>query len=217
MRRDWSAVLGEKHGRLTVTAVLGRDAASKMVLRFRCDCGNSIDARYNNVAQGTTRSCGCLGREVAAARFRTHGLSGDPVFQCWVDMNKRCYNPAMPCFEHYGGRGITVCDRWRDSPKNFIADMGPRPPGYTLERLDNERGYSPDNCEWRPMVDQQNNKRTNRLLTYAGKTQTVSQWARALGLPKGTLSHRLRSGWPLERALAKRAALNDIFAVKEAA
>lgn len=112
----------------------------------------------------------------------------------------RCYNPKDIRYPNYGGRGITVCERWH-TLENFLADMGKRPPGLTLDRLDNDGNYELSNCEWRTNRDQANNKRNNKLLTLHGKTQTRAQWSRKLGIAAGTIGQRLASGWSVERAL----------------
>lgn len=114
-------------------------------------------------------------------------------------MKQRCANPNSHAFSDYGGRGIKVCPQW-ESFEQFLADMGERPPGLTLERKNNELGYSPDNCVWADMTTQQNNKRSCVRVTYAGKTQNITQWATELNLPRHLLYHRFAAGWPAEKA-----------------
>lgn len=125
--------------------------------------------------------------------------SGTPTYYSWRSMRSRCLYPANPSWKHYGGRGITVCDRWLDYD-DFIEDMGERPEGYTLERIDNNSGYSPENCRWATVRDQLNNQRRNRIVEYKGKRQTVGQWASELGIKFDTLWRRL-SRMPVEKAL----------------
>jgi hypothetical protein len=114
-------------------------------------------------------------------------------------MHQRCENPNNEAYEHYGGRGIRVCARW-SSFENFLADMGERPRGMTLDRKKNHLGYSKSNCRWATHLEQQSNRRDNRWIEFNGRTQTLSQWARELGLPTGTLHKRIKN-WPLEKAL----------------
>lgn len=127
-----------------------------------------------------------------------------PLRQVWYDMIRRCHDPKNRSYQNYGARGIFVCDRWRLAPdgfRNFCEDMGSRPDGMTLDRKKNNKGYSPGNCRWATRQDQGNNQRDNHRITFRGKTQTVSQWAREAGLPWNCLLWRLRSGWSIERAL----------------
>lgn len=147
-----------------------------------------------------TRSCGCLLRET----ITKHGGYKSPVYSVWHAMVTRCRSPNDPSWPDYGGRGIRVCDRWLDHGA-FLADMGQRPPGHTLERIDVNGHYEPGNCRWATPMEQANNRRNNRLITYEGQTHTVAEWARRVGLTKGCLLHRLCVGWPIERALTQPA------------
>jgi len=117
-------------------------------------------------------------------------------------MKQRCNNPRDPDYEHYGGRGITICDRWLESFLAFYEDMGPRPfKGATIGRIDNSLGYFPENSRWETQEQQHNNKRSSRYVTYDGETLTVAQWARRIGIHRNNLLFRLNSGWPLNKAL----------------
>jgi hypothetical protein len=123
-----------------------------------------------------------------------------PAYDSWSHMIQRCTNPKSQDWPNYGGRGITICDRWFVF-SNFAADMGERPYGTTLDRKDNEKGYSPDNCKWSTRVEQERNKRSNRRLIVEGVSRTVAEWAELLGIRANTITLRLRRGWPVERAL----------------
>jgi hypothetical protein len=133
-----------------------------------------------------------------------HGLSGSPTYLAWSDMKRRCLNPDAPNYPSYGGRGITICERWLKF-ENFLADIGEKPPSTSLERIDNNGPYSPENCCWANRKAQDNNKRTNRLITFNGETRTIKQWADYLGLKYSTLIYRLKYNWPLEKALCRHA------------
>lgn len=186
------------HGRLAVIGPafrIGRH--SKQV--FECECGNVIVALVSNVISGNTTSCGCY-RKKANTK---HGNCNHHLYQTWSNMLERCCNPSAHNYHRYGGRGITVCDRWRDNFANFISDMGERPDGCTLDRIDNSKGYEPGNCKWATWVEQNNNTRRNRLLSHNGKTQTMTQWAREFGFEVHTIRDRLRLGWSVERALSE--------------
>jgi len=117
-------------------------------------------------------------------------------------MKRRCYNPNTPYYHLYGGRNITVCGRWKDSFVNFLADMGPKPsPEHTIDRIDNDGNYEPDNCRWATKMEQSHNSRKARLITYNGETLCLREWARRLGIGHMALSTRLNRGWSLKKAL----------------
>lgn len=118
-------------------------------------------------------------------------------------MKDRCLNPSHDSYGHYGAKGVTICERWLIF-ENFLADMGERPAGrYSIDRIDNSRGYEPGNCRWATLKQQNENRRSNRLLTHDGLTLTLTDWAKRLGLSKQAISARLRAGWPVDRALAQ--------------
>lgn len=155
---------GLRFGRLTVIGRSPRKGSSWWVCR--CDCGNESVTTSTNLRTGKSRSCGCLRREVTTARSTKHGLMAagmkGPTYHSWSNMIRRCTNPDHPRYADWGGRGITVCARWRDYP-NFLADMGEKPPGTTLGRIDNDGGYEPDNCRWETHQQQARNQRSTRL------------------------------------------------------
>lgn len=138
----------------------------------------------------------------------------DPTYRSWRGALARCYNPRATGFERYGGRGIKVCDRWRSDYQAFLADMGPRPPGHTLDRIDNDKPYEPGNCRWATPSEQNNNQRTNHRLTIGTVTRTVAQWARLVGLRAVTLRTRLRDGWTAEAAVTTPARSAEILTVE---
>ena len=119
-------------------------------------------------------------------------------YKVWCNMRQRCNDPNSPVYHHYGGRGITVCDRWNDYA-NFLSDMGERPKEMSLERIDNNKGYSPENCRWASMKEQSKNRRTNRMITYNGQTKSVIEWADHLGIPRQSLYNRVFRGWSIDR------------------
>lgn len=133
---------------------------------------------------------------------RTHGGTGTVEYRAWVSMRERCYRTNHKHYADYGGRGITVCERWRYDFRAFLSDMGHRPAGMTLERIDNDKGYGPDNCVWAGWRQQQNNRRSNVRIEFGGMCLTVAQWARRLGIRPDTLQLRIRSGIPTARALS---------------
>lgn len=131
---------------------------------------------------------------------RTHGLSRTKIYGVWCDMKRRCLNPNKSDYKYYGKRGIKVCDRWMDF-KLFLEDMGVPPEGKTLDRIDNSKGYSPENCKWSTRLEQMNNTRFNKVISFDGESLSISAWERKLGWRPGTLKRRLLRGWEPDRAL----------------
>lgn len=130
-----------------------------------------------------------------------HGLSRLPEYRAWQTMRLRCIEPSNPAYPNYGGRGITVCDRWLHSPETFMEDMGPKPsPQHELDRRDNGAGYSPENCRWVTRSVNDRNRRSNRLVTYLGETHALAHWCEQFGIRQDTAKHRLDAGWTVEEA-----------------
>lgn len=164
----------------------------------RCECGKTKYVEANKLISGKSTSCGCL-------RNVTHGGSYEAAYSSWVEMKRRCLNPQARNFHNYGGRGITVCDRWQgeNGYNNFIQDMGPRPEGTSIDRINNDLGYFPANCRWATPEEQALNKRTNHRLTYNGESLTIKEWSDKLGIPITTIAKRITSGFPIEDVLSK--------------
>ena len=163
----------------------------------RCDCGTEKAILGMHLRAGKPVDCGCeyLARQ-RAAHVR-HGMTDSPEWKAWKSMLDRCLNDRHPSWKHYGGRGIKVCKRWRTF-ENFYADMGPRPAGYSLDRIDNSKGYSPANCRWATDHEQQNNRRSNVRLTLDGKTKTLKEWAAHFGVDYAVVKYRRAVGTPEE-------------------
>ena len=125
---------------------------------------------------------------------------GDATYRCWRNMKARCRNPRDPAYERYGAKGVYVCERW-NSFDNFLSDMGEKPEGMTIERIDGTKGYEPGNCKWATMREQNRNKRSNHVLTAHGKTMILSDWADLVKIGRFTIAGRLKHGWSVERAL----------------
>ena len=195
---------GDRHGRLTAIEPL---AGGRW--RFACDCGNIKAMFRSNVETGKSQSCGCLHRERAALAKTTHGHSRGkqvtPEFQAYRSMMARCYRASNIRFPQYGGRGIGVCDRWRDSFEAFFADMGERPsPQHSLDREDNEKDYGPSNCRWATRREQMRNRTVNVHLTVHGQTMTLVEASEKYGIPYTTLRMRVTAyGWDHERAVTQ--------------
>lgn len=165
----------------------------------RCDCGVTRPVCALSLTLGTSRSCGCLNREQTVARSLTHGKSNTPEYRIWNDMQGRCYDPKDINYRNYGARGIAVCERWRKSFQCFYNDMGPRPsPKHSLERTDNSGNYCPENCRWATRIEQNNNRRGNRRITYRGQTLTIAQWSRVTGIHASVIQYRTQQGFAPE-------------------
>lgn len=178
-------------------------------VRVKCDCGERRTVQRAGLRNGTTRSCGCLQRELASSAKLKHGGVGSLTYKSWNNMVQRCTNPRNTAFANYGGRGITVCDRWRTSFEAFLADVGERPSrSHSIDRIDNDRAYERGNVRWASRLVQSNNQRPKRaseqrarFITYAGERLTITQWSQRQGIPVAQISQRIRRGWPLQRAL----------------
>lgn len=133
--------------------------------------------------------------------YVTHNMTKTRTYKSWESMKQRCNNANSVDYHRYGGRGIYVCSRWNDSFENFIADMGARPEGKTLDRIENSKGYEPNNCKWSTATEQQENRRTNPTISYQGRTITVVSLAKEIGIPAKILIWRLNNCWSVDRAV----------------
>lgn len=164
----------------------------------RCVCGAERDLHAGNLRSGKSTGCGCRAGGKITARKTRHGLSDGPEHQTWQAIRKRCENPHNPSFKDYGARGIFVCDRWRESFENFLADMGPRPgPGYSIDRINNDGPYSPENCRWATKVEQNRNRRNTVRVMFNGRERTLGEVAEETGIKITVLSARYHAGRPL--------------------
>lgn len=167
----------------------------------KCDCGTETSVFTSHLVSGRSVSCGCYKSEVTSQALKTHGLTDSDEHRIWCLMKSRCNNTANPSYPDYGGRGITVCDKWNDFV-NFYSDMGPRPSKqHSIGRIENDKGYSPDNCRWETPKQQANNTRRNKYYTIEGTRRTLSEICEANGLNYGTVKWRLRNGWTVEESL----------------
>jgi hypothetical protein len=190
---------GRRFERLVAIHPVERRKNGHTVYACRCDCGTEVEATCSNLKSAHTQSCGCLMRERTSAANKRHGMGGTRIYRVWSQMMQRCYKPYAKNYKWYGARGITVDARWHDFA-NFYADMGEAPAGMTLDRERVNEPYGPCNCRWASWGDQANNNRRNRRVTHDGRTQTVAQWARELGVQPEAIGRRLRRGWSVERA-----------------
>lgn len=192
--------IGDKFSRLTA---IGSTVVDGKRL-FLCECGQSKLIRAAHVIRGATQSCGCLLAESVKRQrnTNTHHLSHTPEYRSWRMMNQRCYEPSLDAYPWYGGKGITVCDRWRNSFETFLSDMGVKPsPRHTIDRIDVTGHYEPSNCRWTDAKSQAINRTSTRWVSFGNSTRNMSEWAKLVGLSTAAIRYRLRHGWSLEDAL----------------
>jgi hypothetical protein len=186
---------GERYGRLIAVSYDGY-RNSQAFWKCKCDCGNIVVVNTDSLRRGTTNSCGCLRKEITSTRMLVHGHAKrqkgkSSEYMTWQAMKKRCLNSNDKSYTDYGGRGIKVCDRWM-AFENFIRDMGPRPRGHSLERMDVNGDYCPENCKWIPISEQSKNQRTTRWLTYGNQSMVLKEWAKLIGISAARLAGLLK-------------------------
>lgn len=202
---------GQTFGRLSVLSYAGRfphagKGANLAHWHCQCTCGAIICVRSWLLIGGYTRSCGCLQREEFSMRIRTHGCTRGkitPEYHTWCGIIARCCNPKERGYKYYGGRGIRICDRWRESFAAFLEDMGPRPsPKHSIDRIDNDGHYEPGNCHWVTHKEQCWNRRSNVLVTIDGITKCVAEWCQLNKITPSVAWARVNTlGWSPERAV----------------
>ena len=192
MPRKPENLVGQRFGRLVVledTKIMVPNR-TQTYQKCLCDCGNIVIVPKSYLKSEHTRSCGCWVKEM----HTTHGLSQSRIYKVYSGMKKRCYDKNHKLYNRYGGRGITVCDEWAKDFMNFYnwSMANGYQDNLTIDRIDNNKGYSPDNCRWVTMLEQAQNTSKNVNITYKGKTQTISAWSRETGIPQNTISRRFR-------------------------
>lgn len=200
-KRQVSYKFGDKYGRLTIVGNLQKIGDNKRVIKYvicKCDCGSQRISTITNLRRGLSKSCGCIKGKTT----EKHGMSNTPEYFTWHGMIERCKNENNSRYSSYGGRGITVCEKWNNF-SGFYEDMGKRPQGTTLDRIDNNKGYSKENCKWSTSFEQQNNRRNTRRIKYKGDKKTIAEWSTFLGIKYNTLSTRIRRGWTIEKSIEK--------------
>lgn len=200
---------GKKFGRWTVLSrapdIVSPSGQHTTAWECLCDCGNKRIVRARSLINGDSQSCGCLHQEMRRVITKKHGETKTRLYHIWASMRQRCNNPNNHAYAGYGGRGIRVCEAWNEYETfaKWARDNGYRD-DLSIDRIDNDKGYSPDNCRWASPQVQSNNLRSNVMITFRGETKTRSQWAHELGIRPGFIRDRIdRYGWPVERALTE--------------
>lgn len=195
-------IKGNQYGRLVAIEKVENDKNNHKRWLCRCECGKDTIVLENDLVTGRTKSCGCYYADTRKTAAKTHGESRTRLFRIWVSMRNRCEKEYYQDYKYYGGRGITVCDEWNDyevfaswANENGYAD------DLSIDRIDVNKGYSPDNCRWADAITQANNTRRNRMISYNGETKSLAMWARQYDLPQKLVRKRLENGWSVERTL----------------
>ena len=190
---------GRTFNKLSVLIPIGVHHKGSIIWKCRCECGGFTKVTSYRLKTGHTKSCGCLKGGVIR-----HGKTGTPEYYVWTSLRQRCNDSNTSSYQHYGGRGISVCERWNDFA-NFLEDMGERPtPDHQIDRIENDGDYTPDNCRWATRRQQAGNKRVTRNITFNGETMCIRAWARKLDINYLTLYRRIvQAKWPIERALTE--------------
>ncbi len=196
----------ERFGRLTVNSfvgIIGKNPHNQW--NCICDCGKEVIVAGSNLRSGITSSCGCLQAENTSNANKKHGLSQlkSKEYNTWQSMRRRCNCVTSDDYPDYGGRGIKVCERW-DNFSNFLDDMGKAPSKYSLDRIDVNKGYSPDNCRWADSKTQARNKTNNRWLSVNGIKKTLAEWAEVSGTDRRNIHKRIARGWTIDQAIFGR-------------
>jgi len=190
-----------KFGRLLVLRESEIRISGRVCWVCRCECGTIKVVSGNLLTESKTRSCGCLRSELRTERNIKHGFCGTPEYKAWKDMKSRCNDENRTDYKRYGGRGIKVCKEWMDSFSKFISNMGLKPsPKHSLDRINNDGDYRPNNCRWGTIREQANNKRNNRILVIKGRSKTLAEWCLIYGANRDKIKSRLKLGWTPEKA-----------------
>lgn len=211
----WPACLiGNKFGRLTVIGVapIQRNANGKTrsAVAVECDCGTKKIITTCSLKRGSTKSCGCLAKEMLSDRVSTHGMSKTRTYRIWKAMRERCLKITSSGYEKYGAKGITVCDRWSRF-EFFLSDMGEAPEGTSIDRINTYGNYEPGNCRWATLAQQAVNTRRNYKITINGVTKCSTEWAREYGINPRTVKRRITGlGWTPIQALTEPTARTGV-------
>lgn len=189
---------GMTFGNLVVLSKRRPNSRGEIFWNCRCSCGTKTKTRASHLVRGNSKSCGCQQLKAVTS----HGMTGDPIFRSWESMKSRCLNPNDPSYDRYGGRGIKICKSWISSFETFYADMGKRPKGKSLDRIDNAGDYTPKNCKWSTPKEQAANRRSTRFITYNGKSYALAVLAKKFCISHARLMWRLDAGWSAEKALS---------------
>lgn len=197
---------GKKFGKLTVIKRVGSDKYKNAVWLCRCDCGKESIRVTSRLKSGYTKSCGCLSVQKLLERNIKHNQTNTRLYKIYKGLFQRCYVTSNPAYKNYGGRGIKICDEWIDKKSGFInfynwAINNGYKDNLSIDRINNNGNYEPNNCRWSTRKQQSNNRRSNHYITYNGETHTLKEWSEILNISYSMLNHRIQRNWDLEKAL----------------
>lgn len=197
-------ITGQRFGRLVAIKQVERNSSNKVQWLCQCDCGNTVKVTTGHLRSGHTQSCGCYSRDRAVESNTTHGMKGTRIYNIWCDMRKRCNNKNHWAYYRYGERGIKVCEEWQDFQNFYDWSMSH---GYrddlTIERINNDRDYSPENCKWATRKEQSNNTSRTHYVTVNGETRNILGWAEYLGITRYRIDSAYKRGEDLEEYIGK--------------
>lgn len=197
---------GKKFGKLTVIKRVGSDKYKNAIWLCRCDCGKETVKITSRLKSGYTKSCGCLTVQKLLERNTKHNQANTRLYKIYKGLLQRCYITSNPAYKNYGGRGIRICDEWVDKKSGFInfynwAISNGYKGNLSIDRINNNGNYEPNNCRWATRKQQSNNRRNSHYITYNGETHTLKEWTEILNISYSMLSHRIQRNWDLEKAL----------------
>jgi len=190
-------MVGERFNSLTVLKELkDRNKNGHILYSCKCDCGNIKTILGASIRSGSTKSCGCLVTKTNGKHLKEKSK----IYKTWIGIKTRCFNKNSNIYKNYGGRGISMCETWKDF-NVFYKDMGDVPNGMSIDRIDVNGDYKKSNCKWSNHKEQSRNKRNNNFITYKGTTKCLTEWCEELNMPLNTFSNRLKRGWSIEKTI----------------
>ena len=201
--KDKNNMVGQTFSRLTILERISKNGRGHF--KCKCECGNEIIVRSDGVLSGRIKSCGCYNKDKAKTgnARRVHGKHGTRLYRIWQAMHARCYIKTNPAYKNYGARGITICAEWLKNYQAFYnwAMSNGYNDNLTIDRIDVNGNYEPNNCRWSTRKEQANNKRTNHYITFNNETHTINEWAEKLKIDRHSISWRLKHNWTIEKTL----------------
>jgi len=212
-------ITGFSYGKLTAIYPVKstiKPAAKKSLMWFCvCECGRKSVVRGSHLRMGKINSCGCSKGMYISEKKTKHGLCHTAEYRSWSMMKNRVFNKKNPAYKNYGGRGISMCDEWIESFERFYADMGNKPsPDHSIDRINNDGDYCPENCKWSTSIEQSRNTRRNVFIEVNGESRCVSAWAQKMGVPKRLIYGRLKAGWSAYSAVTKQVSHSKLTTIQ---
>ena len=194
--------VGQKFNKFTILEFNGKHKSGHLTALCKCDCGNIRTISLSDLKLNRSKSCGCIRKEAKQLFKKDHGMTNTKEFKTWAGIKIRCYNKNYKSYNYYGGKGVTMCNRWLNSFRNFLEDMGFAPTNkHSIDRIDSNGNYEPNNCKWSTLIEQANNKSNNKFYEYNGEIKSVPYFSRKYNIPMGRLYERLKAGYSIKDAI----------------